>query len=315
MGAIATKRKEFELSEGAREFYRECWKIAYETAQKLGVDASFLRGREDPHASTKLFAESYDLEFPPREMKKMGEELNRIFARRNNLPERISNEKNLDALFDYMEEKFGIRRSGIDVVEWPEWGAGVPNKLHYEKRGLILSSVVGVFHEMSHLRWLSIMKVDPDAMQHHPDIRRSFGRYIEGRTLFEERSLLKNEDEVLRARVALRFLGEIAMPSPQFYKEHGKEDGSSVARKYSEGFKYYFALWEDLKGKLEVFEEICAKKNLVPGISKEGKLVAIDHEKMEMFDINTEKLKAGITDINELKGKSDLPSHLPKNLK
>ncbi|NYZ79488.1 hypothetical protein H0N99_05060 [Candidatus Micrarchaeota archaeon] len=104
---------------------------------------------------------------------------------------------------------------------------------------------------------------------------------------------------------------------PRSLLEHYKEE-ANYARK-AEGFRDYITLCNELaddnvKGiserikngeeKLRKFEEKCAKKDWMPGIGIDGKLVAINTKERRMFRIDTDKLKTGITDMDELTGKA-----------
>ena len=137
-------------------------------------------------------------------------------------------------------------------------------------------------------------------------MRRAYLRYSEGMAYSRKAELLNSGDEVLRAEAALDFLWLAAFPKPSFYFEKGprSRDFASDARE-PEGFRFYYTLQTMVgKERLKGFEKVCAEKNLIPGIDEAGNLVVIDPKERKMHEVDLEKLKAGITDIEELIGKA-----------
>lgn len=149
------------------------------------------------------------------------------------------------------------------------------------------------------------------------DMRRAYLRYSEGRAQSKQAELLESKDEELKIAVALNLIWWMAYPNPQFYSEQqGREKGYSSDAREPEGFRFYYTLQERLgKDRIRNFERVCMENGLTPGIDANGKLVVIETKKMKMFEVDSEKLKAGVTNIKELIIKpDDLTSKLPKNL-
>ena len=179
-----------------------------------------------------------------------------------------------------------------------------------------------------------------------PELRRASMRYTEGRAEVAVADSLSSNDSVLGAYSAMWLAFYITSPSPQVsfddHKPVALEQGENLrisvfhskahyraeanrARKI-EGLRHYITLcckladndsdgiFERIKNgeeKLKKVEEECGKRDVVPGIDMDGNLVVIKERKMFMADMD--KLKAGITDIDELVIKEPAP-RLPEKL-
>lgn len=135
----------------------------------------------------------------------------------------------------------------------------------------------------------------------NPNMRRAYERYSEGRAIVAEMGVIEDKDNFLTVYHVLNTLINIAEPSPSYYSSgDARHDARSM-----EGLRFYYALREQVGAdNLAKLEKRCGEEGFVPGISSEGKLVLVDTKKVEMFEVNIEKLKAGITDIEELTGKA-----------
>jgi len=142
------------------------------------------------------------------------------------------------------------------------------------------------------------------------DLRRAFYRYQEGRANFAVVGLLDSDDDVIKTYAALEFLYQVTHPTPQYFSERSDKLFADQARKI-EGFKSYYTLQKRLGGALREFERVCTENGWVPGVDINGKLVGIDTKNLKMFEVDAEKLKAGITNIEELTEKAP---KLPKKM-
>jgi hypothetical protein len=367
MAATATKRKDPQLSEEVRELYDKCWKIANESLQKLDIDKRFLQKIKDPYEFSKLMERGT----MQKEIADVEVRLNRIFASKNNLPERIADDKkSIRFLSEYIEKNFGkklsvaIRESpvpatdGMRTIMFPEGDFTlsviyqIPHEIRHleepfskkinELEALVLpfskkpdssanmefAKLTGVRLEdiddefriqetygltrrvvfLVHLYDIGLWKPSDEKTKQNlefskilldKDMRRAYIRYKEGRATLAETDLLNSEDDAVRAYAAVRCLLHISTPTPQVYSEFYKM-AAAHSRKI-EGFMSYYTLEKKLgEGKLKEFDRMCTEKELVPGIDIDGKLVVIYPKKLKMFEVDMDKLKVGVSSIDEL---------------
>ena len=137
-----------------------------------------------------------------------------------------------------------------------------------------------------------------------PKMRRAFHRYVEGQAICAEAAAVDSSDDAVRAYGAMQFILNMTFLTPRFVAIFGGETAARDARK-SEGFRDYYTIREDIgEGNLKKLDKACAEKDFVPGIDINGRLVVIDTKKLKMHEVDVEKLKAGITNIEELIGKA-----------
>jgi hypothetical protein len=141
----------------------------------------------------------------------------------------------------------------------------------------------------------------------NPEMRRAYARYSEGRAIVAEMGVIEDKDNFLTAYHVLNSLINIAELTPSSYSSgDARHDARSM-----EGLRFYYSLREQVGAdNLAKLEKRCGEKGFVPGISKGGKLVLVNVRKVEMFEVDVEKLKAGVTDINELIGKVKFPEKM-----
>jgi hypothetical protein len=135
----------------------------------------------------------------------------------------------------------------------------------------------------------------------NPEMRRVYLRYSEGRAIAAEIGVIEEKDDFVRAYHVITSLRNIADLAPGSYDTG---ESKRAARSF-EGLRSYYSLREQVGAdNLAKLEKRCGEEGFVPGISRDGKLVLVDTKKVETFEVNIEKLKAGITDIEELIGKA-----------
>jgi hypothetical protein len=143
------------------------------------------------------------------------------------------------------------------------------------------------------------------------EMRRAYRRYMEGRAYCAELGTLESSDETLRAEGALEILLRIPCQGADFFAGYSGYRVRSA--RDDEGFRYYYTVQQRVgKENLEKFERFCAEREFVPGINREGNLVAIDPKRMEMHGVKIERLKAGVIDLGEREAVAEPKPELPK---
>jgi hypothetical protein len=296
------------LDEGVEKLYEDCRSIARERLERLGMHSSFLdkltfsdlKRLNEASNNEKLGAEDAELN---RELRRMKKELNRRFAENNKLPERISNIPELrEFLSSYIEKRAG-RKFEVEIDKSKNVSSWVLGDYMGFGEGMrIIEFPSSVEHELQHAEepWINITKQYSVGRMH----RLSF-KLREARAALRELRLVKSEDDALAAHTAIDMMLRLTESSPQSLVDRGLYSRNKNIRSYAraaEGFRQYYCLQQEVGEKLlEEFNRKCAEAGFVPGMWKDGSLFLIDPRMNEIFKVDMEKLKAGITDIEKLK--------------
>lgn len=288
------------------KLYREFWEVAKERLERLNLQTGFLENIKNPASlgilvslnPTKATAETN------AEMQKVEEELNKIFAKANNLPEKVEDSMEMKHfLNDYIRKKTG-KEFKVEIKKYKDANCVYyPNSncIGFREGISIIEVPSGVLHELEHSRepWGRLITSNSKRS------RRASWRYGEGRAVFAEMRLAMDSDDAVAAYSAIDMMRHIAEPNPQFYFNEKKRKDKLTMRfaRASEGFRMYYLLLNSVgEENLRKFEEACAATGLVPGMLKDGSLVVIKPESSEMFKIDVERLAAGDSRMERLMG-------------
>jgi hypothetical protein len=145
---VATKKNEFVLSNEARELYEKCWNIANESLQKLKIDAKFMHKIRDPYEFNRVFWSDVDIGV---EMSRVSNRLEVIFAKKNDIPEKIEDDKKLvDFLSNYIEKNFG-RRLDVIILRGGAISTDWDRTIMFPVGFSTLDAIHGIPHEISHM--------------------------------------------------------------------------------------------------------------------------------------------------------------------
>jgi len=288
------------------KLYSEFWGIAKQRLTRLGFSTAFLENVKNPAelgmlVSVKSAAAAGSA--TNSEIRKVLGELNSIFASRHNLPEKVEDSTEMrHFLSDYIRDETG-QYFRVEIKKYKDANCkydGNSITIGFNKGLPIIDVAGGVLHELEHSKesWIRLPKLYPNRR-----IERADDRYREGRAVFAEMSLVNDKDDALAAYSALEMMRQIAEPNPQFYFDEGKR-GDKLTMQFaraSEGFRVYYSLVKTVgEENLQNFENACVTAEMIPGIMKDGSLVAINPRSHEIFKVDIEKLAAGETNMTEL---------------
>jgi hypothetical protein len=308
MTVVTQKAVELTIDDRIEKIYEECRSIAKQRLDRLGISTALLdrlsmadmQRMNETISEKRMNAEDAAVYGELRGIRK---KLNKAFAIKNGLPERIADTPKLRGfLSSYIEKRAG-RRFELELEKSKTCTAWVLGDYMGFRKGMrIIEFPASVEHELKHSEepWMNVAKRYSDRRVH----RLSF-KFREGRALCTEMRLLGSEDDLIAAYNALDVMIRLTEPSPQLLVERGLHKRNKYMRSYvraSEGFREYYLLQEEVgEGVLEKLWVKCATAELVPGMTKDGRVVLMDLRRIEVFTVDMEKLRAGVTDIGELK--------------
>ena len=302
MGAVIERKEEPVLTDELRNLYSASWKTANESFRNLKLDSKQLDEIREPR---KLNANLQNGQ--TKDLDESMKQLSGIFSSRNNLPERASDEKDIAAFFKWINSNLGMKLNMPKNIYPNVWAAhGKMDVLTYQKGADSAESVIYIIHEMDHIKKpFSGLSADEEEItssrsRTSQEIRRNYKRYSEGSAMFATTGILRSSDDALKAYYSIFLMEQLANPSPQSHSDSSEHKKAHLVR-FSEGLRHFIQIDKDMKEKLKVFEQICAENNLLPGINREGKLCVANPSTFSMYEIDLEKLKRGITDIEKLK--------------
>ncbi|MEM3555203.1 MAG: hypothetical protein QXF56_00550 [Candidatus Micrarchaeia archaeon] len=287
------------------KLYGEFWETAKQKLEKLGFQTDFLEKIKNPAKFGMLITGKCRTgEFTVMaELGWVEGELNKLFAKRNNLPERVEDTKEMKRfLSNYVKEKAGSEFK-IEIKEYKDANCRCyrdSNKIGFKEGLQIIDVPDGVLHELAHYNepWSH-----REILLCPKNIKRAQRRYSEGRAVFTEMSLARSEDDALAAYNALQLMRHIAELTPQLYFDEGKRREKLIMHfaRASEGFRMYYSLVQSVgEENLRNFEKACGDSNMRPGIMEDGTLIVITPF-LKVFKVDTEKLAEGETSIEKLK--------------